>query len=113
MITNPIWFFDTQTETGINEVPLKAKVYIQDSDGFGTPREVTKIHQGLLNGGSTIQDFLQDPTLYDDITDAIPEMVKVDTTGTLSITNKIWNGTITEYNALGIYSPEVLYFMQE
>ena len=45
----------------------------------------------------------------------IPEQVVIapDTTNTNSLTKKIWSGTLQEYNSLGIWDNEVIYFVKE
>jgi hypothetical protein len=68
MKTNPIFQFGATTDTGINEVPAGAKVLIVDSDGSGTPKEVIKIALGTLDETSTISDFLNDNSLFKEIT---------------------------------------------
>ncbi len=60
---NPVFYFKTAGDTGIDEVPLNSKVLIVDSDGLGTPKEVVKIAQGTLNSSSTVSDFLADSSL--------------------------------------------------
>ena len=67
MKTNPIFQFGATTDTGIDIVPVGAKVLIVDSDGSGTPKEVLKIDLGTLDGTSTVSDFLNDNTLFKEI----------------------------------------------
>jgi hypothetical protein len=67
MKTNPIFQFNTTTDTGINEVPAGAKVLIIDGDGSGTPKEVIKTALGTLDGDSTIADFLANSSLFSEV----------------------------------------------
>jgi hypothetical protein len=67
MKTNPIFQFNATTDTGIDSVPIGAKILIIDNDGNGTPKEVIKINLGTLDETSTIADFLNDSTLYSEI----------------------------------------------
>jgi len=67
MKTNPIFQFNTTTDTGINRVPVGAKILIIDNDGNGTPKEVIKIDLGTLDETSTIADFLNDSSLFTEI----------------------------------------------
>jgi len=64
MTTNPIFQFKTLTDTGIDLVPVGAKVYVDDSDGLGTSKEITKTGVGTLISTSTIQDFLNDTGIW-------------------------------------------------
>jgi len=74
MDTKPIYHFNDATETGIDKVPANAKVYILDSDGSGTPKEVTKVAMGTLDGTSTIADFLNDSTLFKEVTASVGDI---------------------------------------
>ena len=64
MQLNPIFQFNNTTETGIDQVPVNAKVLILD-DGTGQSKEVIKISKGSMNSSTTIADFLNDSNLHD------------------------------------------------
>jgi len=72
---NPIWNFNSTTDVGISDVPVNAKILILDSDGNGTPKEITKIAMGSLDSNSTIADFLEDSTLFIEISSGEPAVI--------------------------------------
>ena len=74
MKTNPIFQFNSTTETGIDKVPENAMVLIKDSDGAGTPMQVIKTALGSLDSTSTVQDFLNDVSLYAGIEATLSEV---------------------------------------
>lgn len=76
MKNNPVWHFDDTTQTGINTVPLDAKIIIKDSDGNGTPKELLKIAAGALDETSTIADFLNDSTLFAELGGSLPDTIE-------------------------------------
>ena len=96
MQTNPIFQFENTSSTGINEVPINGIVHINDYDGNGTPNQVLKIALGTLDSSSTIQDFLNDTTLYHKIsTIFINDLSDVDTSTTAPSNGQIlkWDGS--------------------
>jgi len=110
MYKNPVYHFDTTTETGIDQVPMGALVFIKDV-GLGKSRQVQKIDDTGLDSTSTIQDFLDDTNLH---TEPVPDnTVTQDQTGTVSAAEKIWVGTRTDYDNLGTYDNAILYFIKE
>jgi hypothetical protein len=74
MKANPIFQFNTTSDTGIDKVPVGAKVLIIDSDGTGVPKEVLKKDLGPLDENSTIGDFLNNSSLFTEITGSIDEV---------------------------------------
>ncbi len=66
MRRNPVYVFKDRSSTGISNVPLKSTIHILD-DGSG-PRYVEIIDKSGLNAGSTVGDFLNNPSLYIDLT---------------------------------------------
>lgn len=113
MKTNPLFQFDSTTDTGIHLVPDNALILIKDSDGSGNPLQVQKLANTGLTESSTIADFLADNTLHKPVGGGnTSNFIQKDTTGTTSIANFIWTGTQAEYDALGIYQDDVLYFIK-
>ena len=63
MRKNPIYQFKTELSLGIGETPNETMILIEDYLGGGI-RQVFKIGHGALIGGSSIADFMNDPTLW-------------------------------------------------
>jgi len=59
---NPIFYFENTTKTGIDEIPLFSVVTIKSLS-----IQLIKTNQGSLTSSSTVQDFLDDGTLYEEI----------------------------------------------
>jgi len=71
MKRNPLYVFENINSIGINTVPLKSMVQINDMDGAGHPVTVQLINKTGLSQGTTIGQFLALPTLYNISGDAI------------------------------------------
>ena len=67
MRATPIFQFTDANDTGIDQVPVGAKIIILDSDGSGTIKEMHKKSGGSFTPTSTVQDLLNDPTLFTDV----------------------------------------------
>ena len=61
----PIYNFDDETSTGIYDIPLDHLVYITDFNG--SPKQVIKLGNGSLIASSTIQDFINQGALWDEV----------------------------------------------
>jgi len=70
MKNKSIFSFKDLTSIGIFNVPLNAIIQIDNVNGL--PKVVILISSVGLSSVSTIQDFLNDTTLYKDITDVSP-----------------------------------------
>ena len=68
---DPIFTFDNVEARGINNVPNHNTIMIIDADGQGTARQVIKISNTGMMFTSTIQDFLNDPSLYNEVQSSI------------------------------------------
>ena len=64
---DPIFTFNDVYERGINNVPLHNTIMIINADGLGNARQVVKISNSGMMFTSTIQDFLNDTDLYNEI----------------------------------------------
>ncbi len=67
MRRNPIYIFQDTTSIGIYDVPLKSTVHIVDA-GNGFPMFIQLVKKDNLDEYSTIQDLLDNPDDYIDIT---------------------------------------------
>ena len=111
MTIKPVYHFDDTTETGIYTVPDDATIIVRDG-GSGTPIQVQKLAGTGLTTTSTIQDFLNDPTLSQEVVYVDEDVIKADTAGTTSVTTAIWTGTLLEYESLAEYHGSTLYFLR-
>jgi len=75
----PIYGFDDVGSVGIDKVPNYSQVTIED-DGSGKTKMIIKVSGVGLNSGSTIQDFLNIPSLYQDLYQFNPIQQTVDPT---------------------------------
>ncbi len=79
MYKNPIYHFDNTTETGINIIPNDTLILIKDVDNY--PKQVIKIDNTGMTSSSTIQDFLDDTSLWKSVTKFIEsEVINSNTT---------------------------------
>lgn len=106
MNERPIFHFDDLSSTGIDKVPVGAKVLITDFSN-GHPLEVIKIGMGTLTSASNIAEFIADISLY------VRTGIQNNTTGTSGVVHEIWTGTQAEYDSLVDKIPTVLYFIRE
>jgi hypothetical protein len=67
MRATPIFQFNDANDTGIDQVPVGAKIIVLDSDGSGTIKEMHKKSGGTFTPTSTIQNLLDDPTAFTDV----------------------------------------------
>ncbi len=68
MRRSPMYVFKDRNAMGIFDIPLKSMIQIVDSDGIGSPDVVQILSKEGLTSGSTIGNFLDNPSLYKDNT---------------------------------------------
>ena len=88
MKRNPLYSFRDRSSIGIFNVPLHSTIHIIDSDGNFLPIFVEIESKNGLSPTSTIGQFLDDPTLYIDLSRAynIPSELEKITEGPLNNT---------------------------
>jgi len=64
MKRNPLYVFENVNSVGINTIPLKAMIQINDMDGAGHPVTVQLIDKTDLESSTTIGEFLATPDKY-------------------------------------------------
>jgi len=93
----PNYNFNRTIDTGIDEVPVDAIVYIK-MDSAGKQRQLQKLSNGTLDGTSTIADFLNDSSLHKELNfvtpDDLPQTFKEDFTADASQTDFIITGNV-------------------
>jgi len=113
MFKNPVFHFNASTDTGIDEIPLDSLVYIKDSDGSGTAKQVLKTDGTGLTGTSTIADFLGNTALWKEVPGGDPDTVVSDITGITGASkiDNIVKISQTDYDNLGSYDSATLYII--
>ena len=66
MRRSPLYVFKNRQSTGIYNVPLESMILIQDVDGNDTPKTIQLISKEGLTPDSTINDLLNNASLYID-----------------------------------------------
>ena len=71
MIKNPLFIFEDGTSKGLDKVPLNRLVFIEDSDGAGTPLLITIQDKTTVDSNTTITTFLALTAQYDIVGDYV------------------------------------------
>lgn len=58
MVKKTFYTFDSTTDTGVDKVPLNNVMFIEDSDGAGTPKFIMLLDKTSVTSASTVADFL-------------------------------------------------------
>jgi len=106
MRRNPLYVFADRMSAGIFEVPLKSIVHIIDGDNLGTTKYVELIAKTGLNSSSTIGVFLDNPSLYEEISKEFKiENAKLAELGDVEVTN-VTNGQVLVWDEVGqVWTP--------
>ena len=101
MTRKPLFSFDTGADVGIDAVPLNGVIYIEDSDGSGTPKIIKLNDKTSITGLTTISDLLT--TYSAQWGDIISSVQDFNITGNLSlvglptsdplIIGEVWNNS--------------------
>jgi hypothetical protein len=55
---NPFYVFETNADTGLDQVPVMSVVNVRDADGQGNPSIVQLIDNTGITGTTTVGDFI-------------------------------------------------------
>jgi len=58
MFRNPMYVFEDNSSTGLDEVPILSVINIRDADGNGNPTIVELIDNTGITSSTTVSDFI-------------------------------------------------------